>query len=108
MQSSGKAKYSSGCISEGDCTLNDFVVVMVRASELILGVTGSLALAFFIYGGIMFMVSGGNSDRVNQAKQILIGAVIGLIIVFTSYMIINFIVKDALGIQKDWFKSEWF
>lgn len=82
----------------GNYTLNDMVQTFANIATWILGITGSLALAFFIYGGIMFMVSGGNSDRVNQAKQILIGAVIGLIIVFASYMIINFIF-NSMGLK---------
>jgi len=36
---------------------------------------------------------------VTKAKEIIVGAVIGLVIVFTSYMIIQF-TMDALGIEK--------
>lgn len=81
----------------GDYELNDMVGKIIRVSEIILGLVGSLALLFFIYGGVMFLISSGSQERVTQAKQIIVGAVIGIVIVFTSYMIINF-VAGALGI----------
>jgi hypothetical protein len=103
--------YSSGCINSGSCTLNDFVMIAVRVSQIILGITGSLALLFFIYGGVMFLISGGSSERVTQAKNIIIGAAVGLVIVFTSFMIIQF-VFTALGIPGaeggKWAISGWF
>ncbi|MFH1822570.1 MAG: pilin [Patescibacteria group bacterium] len=105
LQNSGDTSYSSGCIEKGDCQVNDFIVVAVRASEIILGIVGSLALLMFIYGGVMFLISAGNSEKVSQAKQIILGAIIGLVIVFTSWMIINFSMT-ALGYNQagEWFK----
>jgi hypothetical protein len=89
-------------------SLDGFIMIAIAISKWILGIIGSLALAFFIYGGIMFMISGGSSEKVTKAKQILIGAVIGLIIVFASYMIINFIFQ-AMGIKaNNWNQSGWF
>jgi len=92
------------CAGKGGetCGLNDFVIVAVNISKWILGIVGSLALLMFIYGGIMLMISGGNSEKITQGKQIIIGAVVGLAIVFASYMIITFAIK-ALGIEGvDW------
>ena len=94
----------------GDYELNDFVRVGINVTQWILGIVGSLALLMFIYGGLMFIISSGNSEKVTKAKEIIIGAVIGLVIVFTSYMIIQFTI-DALGIEikKDgWAVTSWF
>ncbi len=90
----------SACTSDncGNYTLNDMMQVFVNVSEWILGIVGSLALLMFIYGGVMFLISGGSAEKVTQAKQIIAGAVIGLVIVFTSYIIITF-AAQALGIE---------
>lgn len=48
-----------------------------------------LTLFFLIYGGIRWIVSGGNKEKVAQARQTLTYAVIGLIIVLLSFFIIN-------------------
>jgi len=75
----------------GNYEVNDFVSLAINVSKWILGMVGSLALIMFIYGGVMFLISGGGSEKISQAKKIIIAAVIGLIIVFASYLIIQFV-----------------
>jgi hypothetical protein len=82
----------------GDYQLNDILVVGIQITRFILGIVGSLSLLFFVYGGVMFLISAGSSDKVQQAKTIIINATIGLIIVFTSYIIIEF-AMSALGVN---------
>ncbi len=86
---------------KGDYQLSDLVILIITASNLILRFVGSLALLFFIYGGIMFLISSGNTEQVTKAKGIIKAAVIGLIIVFASFVIISFVLK-ALGIEDSW------
>ncbi len=104
-------KDMQACRKSGDCTLNDFVRLFANASQWILGIVGSLALLMFVYGGVMFLISAGSSEKVTQAKQIILGAIIGLVIVFTSYMIIQF-TMSALGIEIEqrggWATTNWF
>ncbi len=83
----------------GDYSLNDIMAIVIGASRWILGIVGSLALIMFIYGGFTFLISGGSSEKVGQARKIIIAAVIGLIIVFSSYLIIKFVL-GSLGL--DW------
>jgi hypothetical protein len=94
---------------EGNYTLNEMFQTVINVAEWIWGIAGSLALLAFVYGGIMFLISGGSSEKVAKAKQIIIGATLGLVIVFVSYIIIGFIFT-ALGIPeaKNWATSNWF
>jgi hypothetical protein len=80
---------------EGAYKLSDFTVLMVNVATWILGISGSLALLAFIVGGLIFLTSAGNKEKVEQAKKILSGAVIGLAIVFFSYVVINFILSTV-------------
>ena len=84
----------------GDYALDDFVRLAINVSKWILGIVGSLSLVMFIYGGFMFLISAGSADTVGQAKKILIAAVIGLIIVFSSYLIIQFVLA-SIGLKWD-------
>jgi hypothetical protein len=45
----------------------------------------------FIYGGFLWIMSGGNEDNVKKGKETLKWAVLGLVVVFASYSILNFI-----------------
>lgn len=84
--------------NDGSYQLNDVMQMGINIANIILGVVGSLALLMFVYGGIMMLISAGNSDKVSKAKGIIIAAVIGLGIVFASYLIIEF-VMGALGVN---------
>ena len=57
----------------------------------VLGLVGSLALLMFIYGGITWMTSGGNEEKIKKGKQILTWAVLGIVMIFTSYSILNLV-----------------
>jgi len=83
----------------GNYAVNDFITLAINIARWILGIVGSLSLVMFIYGGFMFLISAGASESVNKAKQIIVAAVIGLAIVFSSYLIIKFTL-DSMGI--DW------
>ncbi len=99
---------SDKCMTDGDCKLNDFTLIAINISKIILGIVGSLSLLAFVAGGLMMMLSAGNPEWVTRGKQTIIGAVIGLAIVFTSYTIIYFVFK-SLGISgTNFFTSGWF
>lgn len=84
----------------GNYELNDFVQVGVNVTKIILGTVGSLSLLMFVYGGVMMLISAGNSDQVSKAKGIIMAAIIGLVIVFVSYIIVSFVIS-ALGAQNN-------
>ena len=95
-----KCADSSRPAADQKCDLNDFIRIAVNISKIILGLTGSLALLAFVYGGFVFMLSGGSAQNVEKGKNILTGAVIGLVIVFASYTIIQFVLRQA-GLIKE-------
>lgn len=100
----------------GNYTLNDILSTVLLVSNFILGIVGSLALFALTAGGLMWILSGGNAEWVSRGKEAVKGAVIGLAIVFTSFMIIQ-LVFLALGIEGadngklpigTWSVSDWF
>lgn len=81
----------------GDYQLPDAMALVVRVANIILQIVGVLTFAMFIYGGFMFLMSAGNQKTVSQAKSILLAAVVGLIIVFTSYLLVQFFIGSITG-----------
>ncbi|MCK4554059.1 hypothetical protein KAU19_03790 [Candidatus Parcubacteria bacterium] len=67
-----------------------------RIINAVLGIVGSIALAMFIYGGFTWMTSSGNSEKVQKGKDILIWAAIGLVVIFASYALVNFVIFTAI------------
>lgn len=59
-----------------------------------------IAVIFFIlmvYGGFLWMTAHGDSGQVDKAKDTIIAAVIGIIVVLASYAITNFVFSATSG-----------
>jgi len=48
-----------------------------------------IALFYLIWGGFKWLTSGGDKSAVGAAREHIIAAVIGLVIIFLSYFILN-------------------
>lgn len=72
------------------------IAVFVRA---VLSIVGVIFLVLIIYGGVQWMTSGGNEQRIALAKKILTTSVIGLVIVITGYSITYFIIQSLNNVQ---------
>src|SRR3990170_3526304 len=70
-----------------DRSLPDTILNIINIA---LGLMGILAVAVLIYGGYVWMTSGGIPQRIVLAKKILLSAVIGFIIIILSWAIVNF------------------
>ena len=57
----------------------------------------TFAFVFFIYGGFTMITSFGSAEKVKKGRDILLAAVVGMIIAFSAYLLINFIIS-ALGV----------
>lgn len=62
-----------------------------------LGISGIVILLWFIYGGILLMISSGDPKKVTKAKTIMKESVFGLLIVVFAYTFVKFIVMILAG-----------
>lgn len=60
-----------------------------NVTDWILGITGAIAVIFIIYGGFRYITASGNSQQMETAKNILIKAIIGLVIIVVAYVIVK-------------------
>ncbi len=75
----------------------DIRIVIARIIRTVLGVLGVLAVIIVIYAGFLWMTAAGNPERVDKAKRILIQAIIGLVIIFSSIAITTFVINSILN-----------
>lgn len=64
--------------------------------KVVLTVIGSLAFLVFFVGGVTWITSGGNEDKIKKGSQAMIWATIGIVVIFSSYAIINLILTSLL------------
>ena len=62
-----------------------------------MGIIGSLALVMFIYGGLTWMLSGGNQEQVTKGKNTVMWAALGIALIFTSYALVRFVITAISG-----------
>jgi hypothetical protein len=89
-------------INEVNNTINltqgsDPRVIITRVIQIALSFLGVIALILIIYAGILWMTSNGDEEKIKQAQQILKNAVIGLIIILSSWAIATFIISRLFG-----------
>lgn len=77
-----------GAIAEatgGETSLRQLILRIVNYA---LGFLGLLAVIMIIYGGVTYVTSAGG-DGVENAKKIIMYAIIGLIVVLLAFVIVN-------------------
>ena len=78
----------------------DFITIVARVINVILGLLGIIVVGYFIYAGYLIMTSGGEEDKIAKGKKTMVNATIGLAIVLSSWGIATFIIRalsDATG-----------
>lgn len=91
MPDTGLSMDWGDCVQEGVATLACVPIIFRNVITWALIVAGILALFYLIYGGIRYIRSGGDQEKVKGARETLTYALIGLIIIVLSFGIINFI-----------------
>jgi len=77
----------------------DISVLAGRIIKAVLGLVGVFALVMFIYGGVLWMSSGGSEEKIKKGKETLVWAVAGLALIFFSYAVLEFLFKVILKVQ---------
>ncbi len=59
-------------------------------------IVGAIAIIMVIYGGFRYITSGGDSGKVGSAKNTLIYAIVGLIIVALAQILVHFVINTSV------------
>jgi len=70
----------------------DLPSAIMTIVNYVLVIVGVIALAFLVYGGFLYITSHGDSSQVDAAKQTIINAVIGIVVIGVAAALVNFVV----------------
>ncbi len=68
---------------------NSLKAFLLSIQNWLLGLVGGLAALFIVYGGFLYITSGGNKERIDTAKKTLTYAILGLLLVALAGVILN-------------------
>lgn len=76
------------------------IVTLVNIVIRILGfIAGFLALAFVMYGGFKYIMSGGDPRAADQGKQMIAGAIVGILIFSLSLALVRYLVTNVASLS---------
>lgn len=75
--------------------LTDVIKLVVNVISIIVGV---VAVIMIIWGGMKYITSGGESGKITSAKNTIIYALIGLVIVALAQFIVKFVLAKSATI----------
>ncbi|HEU4914804.1 MAG TPA: pilin [Candidatus Saccharimonadales bacterium] len=88
----------TGCdsnVTSGSSNLNNVITDIVNIFSVIVGI---VSVIMIIYGGFRYVTSGGDSGNVSSAKNTIIYAVIGLVVVALAQFIVQFVLDKVTTI----------
>lgn len=72
-----------------------------QVTNTALYIVGIIAVVMLIIGGIKYVISGGDSKKVTDAKNTVLYAIIGLVVAFLAFAIVNFVISALPSSTKD-------
>lgn len=76
-------------------TSGDFVKNILKFSA---GIAGGIAFFLIIIGGFQMMISAGNPEKLNEGKELVTSAIVGLLFIIFSVFLLKLIGLDILQI----------
>lgn len=92
----GTCLQTEGCenVPEAEPTIDNLIEDVVNIFSLIVGV---VAVIMIIIGGFQYITSAGDSNKVSTAKNTILYAIIGLIIVALAQIIVRFVLGRVVS-----------
>lgn len=78
-------------------TDSPIVVIIARLINILLGLLGIIALSLIVYAGFLWMTSAGDPQKIEKAKKMIAAAVIGLVIILSSYSLVRYFLGKFYG-----------
>lgn len=71
--------------------------IFTTITNVLLFAVGVLSVVMVIVGGLRYVVSGGNSTAITGAKNTILYAIVGVIVAFLAYAVVNFLLGSLVG-----------
>lgn len=104
-------------MAQGELNVNDLGVGAVQSSiklgsgdvrqtaariiNVALGFLGIIAVVIVLMGGFKYMISGGNEEKVGEAKKLIVSGIIGLAIILSAWAITSFVVSRLVSATQE-------
>lgn len=81
----------------GNAGVNTIWDVVYNGLNIVLPLAGIIFVAMFIYAGITYIMSAGDSQKVKSAQAMMTNALIGIVIIAFAFVIQALVMRGILG-----------
>lgn len=92
-----QATSGNECKTNATDTTSSFQGVLTKIINIFSIIVGVIAVIMIIFGGFRYITSGGQQEGVKNAKNTILYALIGLVIVALAQIIVKFVLNKATG-----------
>ncbi|MBU0540206.1 pilin [Patescibacteria group bacterium] len=78
----------------------DLTQILGQIINVVLGFLGIVLLGYLLYAGFMWMTAGGDSTKVDKAKDMIKNAIIGLVIIVAAFSISSFVLSSLVNVTQ--------
>ena len=96
---SARGNDQSGCLfgNEPGCEGTDQTPIFKTITNVLLFIIGAISVIMLIIGGIRYTTSNGDQQAVQNAKNTILCAVVGLVIAILAFAAINFVISSFVN-----------
>jgi len=80
-------------VTQGRNTVQQTIRNIINIFSIIVG---AVAVIMIIFGGFRYITSGGDSNNIGSAKNTILYAIVGLVIVAIAQAVVQFVLNDAV------------
>lgn len=69
---------------------------IIGITNFVVSFVGPIAVLMLLAGAIMYIVSRGEEEQMNKAKRLILAAVVGIVLIFGAFAIVNVVISGRL------------
>ena len=96
LQAPNEAGTCENINSEASSSVDEIVKLIINLFSWVVGV---VAVIMIIYGGFQYITAAGDTTKVGNAKNTILYALIGLVIVALAQVIVRFVLGNITSLQ---------
>jgi hypothetical protein len=86
-------------VFEKDGTIKPIGLLVKDAMKYLIGIAGILGTIMLMYGGFLYIISGGQGKLITDAQNHIISAIVGIVLAATSYLILATVNTDLVNFK---------
>ncbi len=77
---------------------DNLICLFLSVIRILLAGIGLFGLVMFMWGGFLMLTSQGNADRIQKAKETLVWATLGIMVILGSWVLLRFVLSTLVDV----------